>query len=114
MTGIELIADFRGAPAASVSEAIRAWAAEPHAVTAFARALFAIDDRALVSGGLPPDWEAVDGVVPGLLDGVVNVLRLVHKQLANPHRGPAPLDAIGPAQPAGTALGLPPAARFRS
>ena len=34
-----------------------------------------------------------DVVVPGLLDGIGNVLRLVHKQFAHPHRGPAPLQA---------------------
>jgi len=34
--------------------------------------------------------------VPGLLDGIGNVLRLVSKQLAHPHRGPASLDAVEP------------------
>ena len=43
--------------------------------------------RQLPQQGLPSDV-----VVPGLLDGVGNVLRLVHKQLAHPHRGPASLD----------------------
>ena len=36
-------------------------------------------------------------VVPGLLDGIGNVLRLVNKQFAHPHRGPAALDAVEPA-----------------
>jgi hypothetical protein len=33
-------------------------------------------------------------VVPGLLDGLPNVWRLVAKQLSHPHRGPAPLGAM--------------------
>jgi hypothetical protein len=32
--------------------------------------------------------------VPGLLDGLGNVLRLVAKQLAHPHRGPAALESM--------------------
>ena len=40
--------------------------------------------RQLPQQGLPSDV-----VVPGLLDGLGNVLRLVAKQLAHPHRGPA-------------------------
>jgi hypothetical protein len=64
--------------------------------------------RQLPQQGLPSDV-----VVPGLLDGVGNVLRLVHKQLANPHRGPAPLDAVEAEQVAeGPVASLPPA-RFR-
>ncbi|WP_428669739.1 glycosyltransferase family protein [Reyranella sp.] len=63
---------------------------------------------------LPQQRPPSDVVVPGLLDGVGNVLRLVHKQLANPHRGPASLDAIGPMQPAGVSVASPPSARFRS
>jgi predicted glycosyltransferase len=43
--------------------------------------------RQLPQQGLPSDV-----VVPGLLDGLGNVWRLVSKQLAHPHRGPAPLD----------------------
>ena len=54
--------------------------------------------RQLPQQGLPSDV-----VVPGLLDGLPNVWRLVAKQLAHPHRGPAPLEEIwsepGPAQP---------------
>src|SRR6478752_4391015 len=45
--------------------------------------------RQLPQQGLPSDV-----VVPGLLDGLPNVWRLVAKQLARPHRGPAPLEAI--------------------
>lgn len=45
--------------------------------------------RQLPQQGLPSDV-----VVPGLLDGLPNVWRLVAKQLAHPHRGPAPLEAI--------------------
>jgi predicted glycosyltransferase len=45
--------------------------------------------RQLRQQGLPSDV-----VVPGLLDGIPNVLRLVNKQLAHPHRGPAALDAV--------------------
>lgn len=97
MTGIELIADLRGAPAADVSEAIQAWAGEPHAVAAFARALFAVDDRALVSGTLPAGWEAVDGVVPGLLDAA----------LADAgRRGHGVLALTAPVYPAVEALGV--------
>jgi predicted glycosyltransferase len=44
--------------------------------------------RQLPQQGLPSDV-----VVPGLLDGVGNVMRLVHKQLLHPHRGPARLEA---------------------
>jgi len=62
--------------------------------------------RQLPQQGLPSDV-----VVPGLLDGVGNVLRLVHKQLANPHRGPAPLE---PAETAEVAAASLQSARFRS
>jgi predicted glycosyltransferase len=52
--------------------------------------------RQLTQQGLPSDV-----VVPGLLDGIGNVLRLVNKQLAHPHRGPAPLGVVEPgAEPA--------------
>jgi len=47
--------------------------------------------RQLTQQGLPSDV-----VVPGLLDGIGNVLRLVSKQLAHPHRGPASLGAVEP------------------
>jgi len=49
--------------------------------------------RQLPQQGLPSDV-----VVPGLLDGIGNVLRLVSKQLSHPHRGPAALDAAEPAE----------------
>ncbi|MFI5029817.1 MAG: glycosyltransferase family protein [Reyranellales bacterium] len=42
---------------------------------------------------LPQQGVPSDVVVPGLLDGVGNVMRLVHKQLLHPHRGPAALEA---------------------
>ena len=45
--------------------------------------------RQLPQQGLPSDV-----VVPGLLDGLGNVWRLVAKQLMHPHRGPASLDTI--------------------
>ena len=45
--------------------------------------------RQLPQQGLPSDV-----VVPGLLDGLGNVLRLVAKQLAHPHRGPASLESL--------------------
>jgi hypothetical protein len=52
--------------------------------------------RQLPQQGLPSDV-----VVPGLLDGLGNVWRLVAKQLMHPHRGPAPLDmTAGAAEPA--------------
>jgi predicted glycosyltransferase len=44
--------------------------------------------RQLPQQGLPSDV-----IVPGLLDGLGNVWRLVSKQLARPHRGPAPIEA---------------------
>ncbi|MFN4018166.1 MAG: glycosyltransferase family protein [Reyranella sp.] len=44
--------------------------------------------RQLPQQGLPSDV-----VVPGLLDGLGSVWRLVSKRLAHPHRGPASLDA---------------------
>ncbi len=51
--------------------------------------------RQLPQQGLPSDV-----VVPGLLDGLGNVWRLVSKQLMHPHRGPASLGAIeGSAEP---------------
>ena len=60
--------------------------------------------RQLPQQGLPSDV-----VVPGLLDGLGNVWRLVAKQLAHPHRGPAPLDvAEGGADP------VTPSARART
>jgi hypothetical protein len=49
--------------------------------------------RQLPQQGLPSDV-----VVPGLLDGIGNVLRLVSKQLAHPHRGPAALGAAEPVE----------------
>jgi predicted glycosyltransferase len=57
--------------------------------------------RHLPQQGLPSDV-----VVPGLLDGLGSVWRLVSKQLFHPHRGPAPLDAAGTA---GSHLGGEPA-----
>ena len=45
--------------------------------------------RQLTQQGVPSDV-----VVPGLLDGIGNVLRLVSKQLVHPHRGPASLESI--------------------
>jgi predicted glycosyltransferase len=45
--------------------------------------------RQLPQQGLPSDV-----VVPGLLDGLPNVWRLVAKQLAHPQRGPAPLGLV--------------------
>src|SRR5258708_39267512 len=47
--------------------------------------------RQLTQQGVPSDV-----VVPGLLDGIGNVLRLVSKQLAHPQRGPASRDTAGP------------------
>ena len=67
--------------------------------------------RQLPQQGLPSDV-----VVPGLLDGLPNVWRLVAKQLAHPHRGPAPLEAIWdsdkPADPAASPVA--PTARART
>jgi predicted glycosyltransferase len=68
--------------------------------------------RQLPQQGLPSDV-----VVPGLLDGLGNVWRLVSKQLAHPQRGPAPLEAIwGGAETASADPAVPsaPAARFRT
>ena len=66
--------------------------------------------RQLTQQGLPSEV-----VVPGLLDGIGNVLRLVNKQLVHPHRGPAPLDAIEPiGQPAEPDDRAAQSARFRT
>jgi len=66
--------------------------------------------RQLTQQGLPSDV-----VVPGLLDGIGNVLRLVNKQLAHPHRGPASLDAVEPiAEPAQPDDRAAQSARFRT
>ncbi|MBL6613723.1 MAG: hypothetical protein ISP49_08270 [Reyranella sp.] len=67
--------------------------------------------RQLPQQGLPSDV-----VVPGLLDGLPNVWRLVAKQLAHPHRGPAPLYATwGEDKPTdSTASPAAPTARART
>jgi predicted glycosyltransferase len=65
--------------------------------------------RQLPQQGLPSDV-----VVPGLLDGVGNVVRLVHKQLSHPHRGPARLDAGASSETVAAPTAAPPSARFRS
>jgi len=54
--------------------------------------------RQLPQQGLPSDV-----IVPGLLDGLGNVWRLVSKQLARPHRGPSSVDAVEPAMELPTA-----------
>jgi predicted glycosyltransferase len=60
--------------------------------------------RQLPQQGLPSDV-----VVPGLLDGLGNVWRLVAKQLMHPHRGPASLDAAeSSADPAANSAVVPP------
>lgn len=60
--------------------------------------------RQLPQQGLPSEV-----VVPGLLDGLGNVWRLVSKQLANPHRGPASLDPPEvPVSPVATDTALQP------
>jgi predicted glycosyltransferase len=64
--------------------------------------------RQLPQQGLPSDV-----VVPGLLDGLPNVWRLVAKQLAHPHRGPAPLEEIW-SEPAPAASPAVPPARART
>jgi predicted glycosyltransferase len=67
--------------------------------------------RQLPQQGLPSDV-----VVPGLLDGLPNVWRLVGKQLAHPHRGPAPLGTF-PGDTPQPELGQPesvPPARVRN
>lgn len=51
--------------------------------------------RQLPQQGLPSDV-----IVPGLLDGLPNVWRLVSKQLARPHRGPAAIEEFDPVEPA--------------
>lgn len=52
---------------------------------------------------LPQQGVPSDVVVPGLLDGLGNVWRLVAKQLLNPHRGPSRLRAEGITDPADVA-----------
>jgi predicted glycosyltransferase len=63
--------------------------------------------RQLPQQGLPSDV-----VVPGLLDGLGNVWRLVAKQLARPHRGPAVLETAEGS--AGDADPIAPSARART
>ena len=65
--------------------------------------------RQLPQQGLPSDV-----VVPGLLDGLPNVWRLVAKQLAHPHRGPAPLEAMWSDVPDPAAPPAVPPARART
>lgn len=65
--------------------------------------------RQLPQQGLPSDV-----VVPGLLDGLGNVWRLVSKQLAHPQRGPAPLEAIWDSGETASADSPAPSARFRT
>ncbi|MFZ5782032.1 MAG: glycosyltransferase family protein [Pseudomonadota bacterium] len=62
--------------------------------------------RQLPQQGLPSDV-----VVPGLLDGLPNVWRLVSKQLAHPHRGPAALDALATASESSQPAAVPARAR---
>ena len=52
---------------------------------------------------LPQQGVPSDVVVPGLLDGLGTVWRLVAKQLLNPHRGPSRLRAEGITDPADVA-----------
>jgi len=64
---------------------------------------------------LPQQGVPSDVVVPGLLDGLGNVWRLVAKQLMNPHRGPARLEAEGIAVSVETAdTAVAPPARVRT
>jgi predicted glycosyltransferase len=51
--------------------------------------------RQLPQQGLPSDV-----VVPGLLDGLPNVCRLVARSFSQPHRGPLPVDSPTPEGPA--------------
>ena len=64
---------------------------------------------------LPQQGVPSDVVVPGLLDGLGNVWRLVAKQLMHPHRGPASLGAVAsatdPIAAADPVLGSPARAR---
>ena len=62
---------------------------------------------------LPQQGVPSDVVVPGLLDGLPNVWRLVAKQLAHPHRGPAPLEEIW-SEPSPAAPPAVPPARART
>ena len=41
---------------------------------------------------LPQQRAPSDAVVPGLLDGLPNVIKLVARALAHPHRGPASIE----------------------
>jgi predicted glycosyltransferase len=41
---------------------------------------------------LPQQREPSDAIVPGLLDGLPNVIKLVARALAHPHRGPASVE----------------------
>ena len=63
---------------------------------------------------LPQQGVPSDVVVPGLLDGLGNVWRLVAKQLAHPQRGPAPLEAIWEGAETASADPAVPPARVRT
>ena len=65
--------------------------------------------RQLPQQGLPSNV-----VVPGLLDGLPSVLRLVSKQLAQPHRGPSPIETSGGTPSPGTGPGSPDAPSVRA
>jgi len=65
--------------------------------------------RQLPQQGLPSDV-----VVPGLLDGLPSVLRLVAKQLAQRQRGPSPIDSAGGTPSPGTGSPDAPSARART
>ena len=62
---------------------------------------------------LPQQRLPSDVIVPGLLDGLGNVWRLVAKQLGRPHRGPASIDAAEPAAELPTAAADAIAARAK-
>ena len=56
---------------------------------------------------LPQQSAPSDAVVPGLLDGLPNVIKLVARTLAKPHRGPASIDAnVPPETPVADALAV--------
>jgi predicted glycosyltransferase len=63
---------------------------------------------------LPQQGVPSDVVVPGLLDGVGNVMRLVSKQLHHPLRGPSALGAVEASEAEPAPVAAPPSARFRS
>jgi predicted glycosyltransferase len=56
---------------------------------------------------LPQQGVPSDVIVPGLLDGLPNVCRLVARSFSQPHRGPSAVDDVPPESPVQPPSGAP-------